>query len=238
VVAAFLSTALLFAPPVHADTPDGGVRSVAFGQVDAHFELEVRGDTSGAVCDVLPRRLCVRGGVVRYDGRRVAATVTRARDAFEARFGASEIPLAHGTFTWWVEAGTDRVPDSGAFSATRPTLAQGDCFAAAARAKRCAKPHHALVPTLEEAAIMPNAPCRITVPTHCEFGVTGTRRTATFVLLGDTHAATWRAELEVVAQAKRWRGVSITRPGCPFSTRILGPQAASSQSERLISPQS
>jgi hypothetical protein len=49
----------------------------------------------------------------------------------------------------------------------------------------------------------------------------------------------WRAALEVVTQAKRWRGVSITRPGCPFSTQIprspsLGPGACVEQHRRTI----
>jgi hypothetical protein len=208
------------------------VRSVAFGQVDAHFELSLRGDPGGEVCVVLARRLCVVDRVVRYGGRRVDATVSRHdRQALTARFGTGELPLKRGTFSWWVEAGTDRVPDSGAFTATHTTLAQPDCFAAAARARPCRNTsarRTELVPNPRDAPLIPNAPCRISVRTHCEFGVTGHRRTATFALLGDSHAATWRAALEVVAQAKRWRGVSITRPGCPFSTRIpsspeLGP---------------
>jgi hypothetical protein len=36
-------------------------------------------------------------------------------------------------------------------------------------------------------------------------------------LIGDSHAQHWRGALEVVAQARRWRGLSITRPSCPFT---------------------
>jgi hypothetical protein len=230
---ALTAAALLFAPPVQADAAGDGapdVRGVAFGQVDAHFELSIRMATPDKACVVLAaHRLCLSGRVLRYDGRRVDATVTRPdAHTLHARFGTGEITLARGTFSWWVEAGTDRVPDAGAFTATRETLAQPDCYAAAARGCTNRALRDVLVPNRQDAPLLPNAPCRITVRAHCEFGVTGRRRTATFALLGDSHAATWRAALEVVAQARRWRGVSITRPGCPFSTRIpaspdLGP---------------
>ena len=267
--AAILSAALLPAAPVHAAVPfppaahadgrDAGaldVRSVAFGQVDAHFSLAVRTEASaelGEVCVVIARRekvagrLCAAAGrrarVLRYQPsgglrRRVDATVSRPdRRSLEARFGTGAIPLARGAFEWWVEAGADRVPDSGAFSASLSVLGQPGCFAAAARDPRrpCRNPalRDVLVPSPADSLLVPNAPCRV-LPrrngalTPCEFGVTGPRRTATFALLGDSHAATWRAALEVVAQARRWRGVSITRPGCPFSTQVpsspdLGP---------------
>jgi hypothetical protein len=57
----------------------------------------------------------------------------------------------------------------------------------------------------------------------CQFGVPPAGATATVALLGDSHAAHWRAALEVVAQAKRWSGLSIALSGCPFSTitRVL-----------------
>src|SRR5262249_12893054 len=57
----------------------------------------------------------------------------------------------------------------------------------------------------------------------CEVGVTAASATGTVALLGDSHAAHWRAALEVVALAKRWRGLSIALSGCPFSTatRVL-----------------
>ena len=51
----------------------------------------------------------------------------------------------------------------------------------------------------------------------CGFGVPAVDARATFALVGDSHAAQWRGALEVVAQHKRWSGVSITRSGCPLS---------------------
>jgi hypothetical protein len=57
----------------------------------------------------------------------------------------------------------------------------------------------------------------------CEFGVPRDRARATIALVGDSHAAHWRAALEVLAQAERWHGVSVTLSGCPYSvaTRVL-----------------
>ena len=67
----------------------------------------------------------------------------------------------------------------------------------------------------------PNAPCAPYKPRGlvypCYFGVAPERARATFVLLGDSHAEHWRAALEVVAQSKRWRGISLSRAGCPFN---------------------
>lgn len=39
-------------------------------------------------------------------------------------------------------------------------------------------------------------------------------------LIGDSHALHWRAALDVVANAERWEGHSITAPGCFFSTAV------------------
>ena len=225
----------------HADPREGGavdVRSVAFGQLDSHLTLAVRTQASaGEVCVAIADagRLCVERRLVRFQPlggkrRRVDAKVTRPdRRSLRVSFGTGTLPLKRGALKWWVEAGTDRVPDSGEFDATLSVLAQPDCYGAAARDPRgpCENPELRLDPTPDEALLMANTPCRLLkrrggVLKGCEFGVTGSQRTGTFALLGDSHAATWRGALEVVAQAKRWRGVSITRPGCPFSTRVPG----------------
>jgi hypothetical protein len=55
----------------------------------------------------------------------------------------------------------------------------------------------------------------------CEFGVAAADAQATFALIGDSHAMTWRAALETVAQANRWRGLSITRASCPLTAAAL-----------------
>jgi SGNH domain-containing protein len=119
-----------------------------------------------------------------------------------------------------------------AVEASRPSAApKQSCFGAAAR-----DPHRSctnrdlqltVVPTPAEARGRPNAPCTI-VERHgafrvCAFGVTGSEATGTIALLGDSHAAHWRAALAVVASKEGWGGVSLTLSGCPFSTatRVL-----------------
>ena len=49
------------------------------------------------------------------------------------------------------------------------------------------------------------------------------RATATVALVGDSHAAHWRAAIEVVAQSHGWHGVSMTHSSCPFSRRLREP---------------
>jgi peptidoglycan/LPS O-acetylase OafA/YrhL len=106
----------------------------------------------------------------------------------------------------------------------RVLASQPRCFGAAARDPQhpCGNPALQLmvVPTPLEAASRPNSPCSF-VQRHpfnvCAFGVSRTKAAATVALIGDSHASHWRAALEVVAQARRWRGLSITRSGCPFS---------------------
>jgi SGNH domain (fused to AT3 domains) len=68
------------------------------------------------------------------------------------------------------------------------------------------------------ASIADEGPLRV-----CEFGAPGAEATGTIALLGDSHAAHWRAALEFAAEAQRWRGVSLTLSGCPYSTatRVL-----------------
>ena len=63
----------------------------------------------------------------------------------------------------------------------------------------------------------------------CAFGVRPRRARATIALVGDSHAAHWRAAVDVVAHAKRWRGVSFYRSQCQFTlatTSLPGPGRA------------
>ena len=54
----------------------------------------------------------------------------------------------------------------------------------------------------------------------CAFGIRPSRGTPTLALMGDSHAQHWRAGLEVVAQERGWRGLSITRTGCHYTGAI------------------
>jgi hypothetical protein len=72
---------------------------------------------------------------------------------------------------------------------------------------------------------MPDAPCR-PLPVHgryavlrpCAFGDLDSPRRPVAALVGDSHARVLRAAVEVAAQAKGWRAVTLSQPGCVFST--------------------
>jgi peptidoglycan/LPS O-acetylase OafA/YrhL len=99
------------------------------------------------------------------------------------------------------------------------------CFAAAARDPEhpCTNPKLRLtvVPTPIEAHRQRNSPCpKLEVRGLlyvCGFGAPAAKATTTVALVGDSHAAHWRAALDVVAKAKNWTGVSISHTGCPLS---------------------
>jgi hypothetical protein len=99
------------------------------------------------------------------------------------------------------------------------------CFGAAARdrAHPCANSSlsDTVQPTPDEAEAAPSAPCsgvaREDLVGICYFGVEPERATRTIALVGDSHAAHWRAAADVVAQAHGWSGMSITHSSCPFS---------------------
>ena len=105
-------------------------------------------------------------------------------------------------------------------------LAVPDCFGAAARdpAHPCSNPalRKVVTPDAGEALLTPNAPAPRT-SRGPRLPVLLRRRPrpragGTIALLGDSHAEHWRAAIEVVAQSKRWRGISLTRSGCPFNS--------------------
>jgi peptidoglycan/LPS O-acetylase OafA/YrhL len=103
---------------------------------------------------------------------------------------------------------------------------QPSCFGAAAVAYRhCTHRNVAgVVPTPLEARRALNSPCSPIAQRDlvyvCAFGKWKAQARDTVALIGDSHASHWRAALEVVAQAKRWRGLSVTHSSCPFSTAV------------------
>jgi hypothetical protein len=114
------------------------------------------------------------------------------------------------------------------FSVSVQSQAHPRCFGAASR-----DPEHAchnprlrflVVPTPSEALLMPASPCQplryAGPPEVCAFGVPRARASKTIALIGDSHAVHWRAALDVVARAKRWRGLSIYHTQCPFSMAV------------------
>jgi hypothetical protein len=116
-------------------------------------------------------------------------------------------------------------------------VAGGDeprCFGAASRdaAKPCHNPRlrRMVRPTPAQARKGLNAPCkpveRVGQVGVCEFGTPAEEATATVALLGDSHAAHWRAAMIPVAQAQGWRGLAMIQTGCPLSKarKVLPPQ--------------
>ncbi|MEY2425584.1 MAG: hypothetical protein QOI61_1156, partial [Actinomycetota bacterium] len=102
------------------------------------------------------------------------------------------------------------------------------CFGAAAHDPVNPCTNHDLdtraVPAPIAAADDDNAPCETTEPTGlvrpCRFGPPQSKSKLTFAVVGDSHAAHWRAAFAPIADERGWHGVSISRTGCPFSAAV------------------
>jgi hypothetical protein len=169
----------------------------------------------------------------------LTATVTRPDPrSLSAVFTPLAAGLPLGSIAWqaqstWTDHGAcaaptpcvDDVPDHAPALGRISLLAEPRCFGAASRdpLHPCQNPALALavVPTPADALITPNAFCRPTqradLVSVCAFGATTSEASATIALVGDSHAEHWRGAMEVVAQARHWRGLSITRASCPFT---------------------
>jgi hypothetical protein len=108
------------------------------------------------------------------------------------------------------------------------TTGRPACFGAAARDPDhpCANPSRptSVVPSPQVAGRLPGAPCASIAREGplpvCRFGVPAGPGVPTVALVGDSHAGHWRAALDVVARAKGWHGVSITRTSCPLQQAL------------------
>jgi hypothetical protein len=102
------------------------------------------------------------------------------------------------------------------------------CFGAAARdpERPCFNRllRRIVVPTPEEAKAGQNSACQPDGRTEelypCLFGTPWTEAVGTIALVGDSHAAHWRAALEVVALKRGWHGISLTQTGCPMTKAV------------------
>lgn len=114
-------------------------------------------------------------------------------------------------------------PDAGTLS-----ILGDPCFGAASRApgRLCQSPvlRGAVVPSPQRARIFVPAACdplpRTGALFACGWGAPAATATRTVALLGDSHAAHWRPAVERVARRLGWRGVSMSRPGCPITTAV------------------
>jgi SGNH domain (fused to AT3 domains) len=113
-------------------------------------------------------------------------------------------------------------------AAQGPAPADIPCFGAAARAVDHPPCDDRLAfsaqPAPADAPLVPNVACTPVEQDDlvgvCAFGVEAERASATFALVGDSHAAQWRGALAEVARARGWRGLSLTRDGCPLSSAL------------------
>jgi peptidoglycan/LPS O-acetylase OafA/YrhL len=115
--------------------------------------------------------------------------------------------------------------------ATQAIVAENpDCFGAASHDSRkpCTNPalKFKVVPTPAEAHKRRNFPCHLIGQQGylyiCSFGVKQDKAQEQVALIGDSHAAHWRAALDGVAKTKKWFGYSLSHTGCPLSTTVAG----------------
>lgn len=91
-----------------------------------------------------------------------------------------------------------------------------------------------VIPTPGEALLSTDAPCQPLVgePGLCSFGLPLASRSRRVALVGDSHAAHWRAALAVVARGLDWSIESLTRSSCPFTLAI--PMASEPVSRQCV----
>src|SRR3954447_8419470 len=206
--------------PVRAPIAAQDLVSASLGQSGTEFRLTVRLRARPADGD-----LCLRLGAARLcvgDGSPAGTRVSIERNTVHVVFTPAAVDLPLGRFTWLVETSGDRIPATGAVASRAVLFAAPRCFGAAARDPwgPCQNPalRKSVTPTPSQALLTPNAPCTPTrqaaLISPCLFGLEGGDDVA---VIGDSHAEHWRAALEGVAQAKRWRGISITQPGCAYN---------------------
>ncbi len=99
------------------------------------------------------------------------------------------------------------------------------CFGAAARDVKhpCTNRTRSVSPKLSDRfrrAASPCDPVKAPFEAVCTFGAPAAAAKRTIALVGDSHALHWRGALDVVADAKRWQGYSLTAPGCFFSAAV------------------
>ncbi len=108
-----------------------------------------------------------------------------------------------------------------------PREAAPACFGAAARdpERPCLNPalRRTVVPRPAFAQRPSPVPCRRVLPGRvaaCEFGLPARRAAETVALVGDSHMAHWRPAFAAVAEARRWRALSLSHSSCPLSTAL------------------
>ena len=178
--------------------------------------------------------------------RDLSTTVKRPnKSTFKVTLTPGLLRLKPGTYHWQARSQfrddarcpppdgcVDKLPNSGEtemnISVSVEPAARQRCFGAASRdfKRPCRNPKLklAVVPTPDVAELSPNLPCtpleQVGLVIPCQFGMPAEKSMSSVALIGDSHAAHWRAALEHVSQKVKWRGISITRSGCPFTRAV------------------
>jgi hypothetical protein len=167
--------------------------------------------------------------------RALPADVSRPRPSvLEATFLPAAAGLSVGSLSWsaqttWTDDAAcaspcvDRLPDSGAADAAVGLVGFPACFGAAARdpVRPCDNPalRLSVEPSLDRAREILDSFCdkrlRRDLLAICTYGAAPRESQGAFALVGDSHAAGLKTALHVVTLARRWRGISIVRAGCP-----------------------
>lgn len=103
------------------------------------------------------------------------------------------------------------------------------CYGAASRDARHRCPdatlHRTVTPTPDQALLVPYGTCDTsslaTGLAPCRFGDRAAKVVNAAALVGDSHAGHWHAAVSRVLTERRWRGTSLTKSGCPFTTATL-----------------
>ena len=120
----------------------------------------------------------------------------------------------------------------GPVAAVAASITAHPCFGAAARNPLSPCVDRSLrstvFPAPQDALLQPNAPCqplgRQGSLYPCSFGAPASMQSGAAALIGDSHASAWRAAIDVVAKARDWPAISLTRSGCAFSrARVILP---------------
>lgn len=232
----------------HADPEDApgtalDVRAVSFGMRGTRLARTVRTFGEWDADAVGPDGICVglsRGGdlclastangglQLRRAGRSVPAEVERPdRRSVKVAVHPRALGLGPGRLRWSLSAGQDRAPDAGTLTSRVAALGGPRCFGAGARAGRhpCVDRdlRREVIPGPYAAQVTPDFPCERAPGGHtaigpCRFGYPHGR--PRIALIGDSHAAHWRAAVDVAAKVAGRRAVSLTSPGCSFSTEV------------------
>src|SRR5437764_4742579 len=166
------------------------------------------------------------------------AEVARSGRTLRALVYPRALGLGVGSLSWFVRSHwsnrscgrhcADRLPDAGALPLQIGVFGAPRCFGAAALVdvNGCVNPalQRLVIPAPSDAELMPDLPCR---PHHirryapavpCSFGASFAAGPPRLALIGDSHAMSLRATVEVAAQALGVKAVSLTRAGCAFAT--------------------